>query len=1172
MNQFPEMNKILYFFFLLIAIPLSLRAASPDQQTKPELRFPFIENKGQWPADFFFSTSIPGGKVFLGKNEFRFHLIRPPAHGPHKGHNAKEMTPGGHVYSMEFAGASTQNIEAGGKTGPALYHFLLGNDPEKWGIDAACSEDVLYRNVYPGIDLKVKGGTDFKYDFILKPGADPKRIRLRFSGVDNLSIRKGRLLIPTSAGLVEEHIPYAFQVIAGREVAVDCRFRLQGKEVSFIPGKKYDARYPLVIDPALKFFTYSGSLSDNWGSTAASDRFGNGYLAGTVYGNSFPVTLGAYDLSFNGNPQNASDTYDIGIQKFSPDGSQMLYCTFLGGNQADNPHSINVDAQGNLLIMGSTSSLNFPVVAGAFQLGFAGGNPTDPLGFGYTMANGSDLFISRLSATGNLLLNSTFIGGSGNDGIMETSDTLVMNYGDQYRGDIAIAPDNGVVVSSYTTSSDFPLNQAFQQAAGGQMEGIVFRLSADFSQLVWSTYLGGSGNDALLSVHLQGNNKVLVCGGSTSLNFPVTPNAINAQAPLPGSSRSGRTNAVVSSFQLSDGSLLSSTYLGSSLYDQAYLVESDDENNVYILGQTLGPLTLSAGVFGSEAGTILLMKCNPDLTAVAWQTKIGASGTGLVPSAFLVDSCERIYFSGWGGTNNYGRSSGFMGGTVQQLPTTSGAIKATSTTSSEFYFAVLSPDAKNLEFGSFFGGASRGEHVDGGMSRFDKSGTITQAVCGCRSGNNFIPGTAGAYSQNILSGNCNQGLIKMELGILRAFFSIFASTTGCNNTVNFSNQSLNGLAYTWYFGDGDSLVSTAAQVSHIYPSGGTYIVTLYASNPFFCKNAVNIFTDTITVNPQNNLPVDTLYIRYCPGDTFQVTLPFLPGVTRTWLNTTYFVSPPNTSNPVIAPAAPLLYPIRNVNLQGCSTISYVRTLAPANQQLSVLALTDEDKCSARAKVRLKAISNGSEFYRWNVNGQVFTGDSLLFENPTPGPYRIVLFGVKQSCRDSAEKKIEISPYDFRVESAFAIRQESNSCEKKSVFFENQTKSASGFLWDFGDGRTSIETNPVIQYEKKGKYRISLIAANTFCRDTAFQMLDFSPVSVPSLVTLNDDEKNDFFELRGFEVKVAISVFNRWGKAVFESENYQNNWPASREIEHGVYFIHLKPENGQGCRQWVLVEK
>jgi hypothetical protein len=184
----------------------------------------------------------------------------------------------------------------------------------------------------------------------------------------------------------------------------------------------------------------------------------------------------------------------------------------------------------------------------------------------------------------------------------------------------------------------------------------------------------------------------------------------------------------------------------------------------------------------------------------------------------------------------------------------------------------------------------------------------------------------------------------------------------------------------------------------------------------------------------------------------------------------------------------------------------------------------------------------------------------------------VLFGVKQSCRDSAEKKIEISPYDFRVESAFAIRQESNSCEKKSVFFENQTKSASGFLWDFGDGRTSIETNPVIQYEKKGKYRISLIAANTFCRDTAFQMLDFSPVSVPSLVTLNDDEKNDFFELRGFEVKVAISVFNRWGKAVFESENYQNNWPASREIEHGVYFIHLKPENGQGCRQWVLVEK
>lgn len=1172
MRPLPDLKKIFAFFLVLAGLPFVGHPARQKALNTEESAFPFVENKGQWPQGVFFCSSITGGKVFLGKDEFRFNLMAPRPHGPHEGHHSKEKHYRGHVYRMHFPGSHAEKVLATGKKGKTMFHYFLGNDPAKWGPDASCTEAVLYKNLYPGIDLKVKGGSDFKYDFILKAGADAGMIRLRFDGVKNLKIRNGRLQIPTAAGLVEEHIPYAYQTIGGKETAVDCRFLLRGNEVQFQLGKHYDRRYPLVIDPALKFFTYSGSISDNWGSTAASDRFGNGYLAGTVYGNTFPTTLGAYDISFNGNINNSNNTYDIGIQKFSPDGSQLLYCTFLGGAEADNPHSINVDAQGNLVVMGSTSSLNFPVRPGAFQPNFAGGNQVVPLGFGYFMNNGSDLFVSRLAANGNLLLHSTLIGGSGNDGIMGTNDTLVMNYGDQYRGDIAIAPDNGVVVASYTTSSDFPVNQAFQPGTGGRLDGVVFRLSADFSQLIWSTYLGGSGSDALFSVHLQGNDRVLVCGGSTSLNFPVSANAIQTQAPPSTSTRSGRTNAVVSSLLLGNGSMAASTYLGGSLYDQAYLVESDEQNHVYVLGQTLGPVPITGGTYGSPTGTVSLQKCNPDLSAVIWQTQIGASETGLVPSAFLVDTCERIYFSGWGGTNNYGRSSGYMGGTVQQLPTTSGAIKATSTTSSEFYFAVLSPDAQNLEFGSFFGGASRGEHVDGGMSRFDKSGTITQAVCGCRSGNNFIQGTVGAYSRNILSGNCNQGLIKMQLGELRAFFSIFSSTTGCNNTVNFSNQSLNGLSYAWYFGDGDSLVSTSGQVSHTYPSGGTYIVTLYARNPLFCKNSVNVFVDTITVNPQNNLPLDTIDVRYCEGDTIQVNLPALPGVTRTWLNTSYFISPPNTVNPIIAPGAPLLYPILNVNLEGCTSLSYVRTLSSGDLILSIASEAQEDKCASQARLRLAASSNGSEFYRWKVNGQVFTGDSLRFDNPLPGPYRIILFGIRQSCIDSTETQLSVAPYQFRVESAFSLRQETRSCEEKFVFLENQSSPADQYVWDLGDGRSSKETNPVIRYEKQGKYRISLVASNPFCRDTATRILDYKPLLLPNLVTLNRDGKNDFFEIQGLDGKAGISVFNRWGKLIFEAESYQNNWPEPEKIETEVYFIHVKTEKGDGCRQWVLVEK
>jgi PKD repeat protein len=1174
-RTYAMMSKAIFTLFIsaLLSVQASGNNPSPKNQAEND-PFPFVENKGQWPKDIYFSSSIVGGKVFLGRNEFRFHLIAPKPHGHHAGHeHEKEKTPGGHVYRMLFLGSNLESARGAGKMGKTKYHYLLDNDPEKWGKNAACWEDVFYQNLYPGIDLKIKGGKDFKYDFCIEPNTPVNQIKLRFEGVKNLKIKNGKLQIPTALGLVEEHIPYAFQIIQGKNIPVGCEFVLKGNDIQFKMGKTYNPKFPLVIDPALIFFSYSGSLSDNWGSTAAADRFGNGYLAGTIYGNRFPYNLGAYDTTFNGNISDPNNTYDIGIQKFNSAGNELIFCTYLGGNEADNPHSINVDNQDNLVIMGTTSSLNFPLSSNAFQNQFAGGISIAPLGFGYEMVNGSDLFVTRISSNGSNLLHSTYLGGSRNDGIMGRSDTLVMNYGDQYRGDLAITSDNGVVVSSYTTSQDFPTQSGFQPNNRGLQDGIVFRLSPDFSQLIWSSYLGGGGNDALFSVHLQGNDRVLVCGGTTSRNFPVTANAIKGQANPPTNSRSGRTDPVVASFNVNTGNLLASTYLGSSQYDQAYLIESDESANVYIVGQTLGSMVRTPGCFGQDAGTVLLQKCNPDLSSVIWQTKIGNTiSTGLVPSALLVDSCERIYFSGWGGINNYERSSGFMGGNVLGLPTTVGAIKQTSTTSSEFYFAVLSPDAQNLEYGSFFGGSSRGEHVDGGMSRFDKSGTITQAICGCRSGNNFVPGSQGSYSPSIRSINCNQGLIKLELGILKAFFSIFASTTGCNNTVSFTNQSLNGLQYAWYFGDGDSLVSSASPILHTYALPGTYIVTLYARNPQFCKTTVNAYRDTITIGPQNALPQDTIKIQYCKGDTIQVNLPVIPGVTRRWLNTTYFISPANTQNPVIVPLQPIIYPIRNTSLDGCTTISYVQTLMKSDLILSIEVDSAVDKCASKASLRFTGFSNGAEFYRWNVNGQTFTGPRVNFENPLQGTYKAILYGIKNTCTDSVNRLVIIPPYQFKTESVFTFSQEIESCFTKKVYFKNQSQNTNQYEWDLGNGTTLNEKDPVIQYNKEGKYPVSLIVKNQFCRDTNTQVVEYKPFFVPNLVTLNEDDKNDRLEIPGLEKRTGLSVFNRWGKSVFESAEYQNDWPESEKIENGVYFIYLRFENGNACKQWVMVER
>ena len=351
----------------------------------------------------------------------------------------------------------------------------------------------------------------------------------------------------------------------------------------------YNPDFELVIDPVLVFATYNGANTDNFGMTATYGYDGTAYSGGTVYGNDYPMPdNGAYDVNSNFTvPNGPMGITDVFVSKFDEDGAQMLWSTFLGGGTdnmgTETAHSMICDGANNLYLFGSTSSPDFPVSIGAFNTVHNGGDAG--YNFGSTGVNhsafGIDLFVSKLSADGTSLLGSTYVGGSGNDGVNYNAANfgafteLTSNYGDNFRGEIMLDNANNVIVASCTHSNDFPVVNAIQNANGGNQDGTVFKLSADFSELLFSTYYGGSENDACYSVKVDESDNLIFAGGTKSSNLPGM--GVGYQNTYGG----GETDGFVVKTPPSGTSITNASYIGMGQYDQVFFVEIDRVNSVF---------------------------------------------------------------------------------------------------------------------------------------------------------------------------------------------------------------------------------------------------------------------------------------------------------------------------------------------------------------------------------------------------------------------------------------------------------------------------------------------------------------------------------------------------------------------------------------------------------------
>lgn len=928
--------------FILISFSFTAWAGNDFVKVKKQPHLPpsieFIENQGQWPGNILYKSNLPGGELYIENGHLvyvfysqddvaKVHDIR---HGTAEPSGSGDMKVRGHRFDFEFVDANTTTSYSGIKKRSNYYNFFIGNDQGKWKGKVPAFQQTYASNMWDGIDYRIYSqDVDLKYDFIVHPGSDPNQVRIRAKYLENIRLKHGNLYLTTSVNEMIDMKPIAYQKKGGKYQYIPCDFVLQGDEISFKFPEGYDPTIELVIDPKLIFSSYTGSTQDNWGITATYDAAGNLYAGGMVRNTgSYPTTTGAFQTNYNGG-------WEMGISKFNSNGTALLYSTYLGGSKVDLPHSLVVAPGGQLVVMGTTSSTDYPVSTNAYDnsFGFTGvGNRS--LMQNSVVFNGSDIVVTKFNSGGTALIGSTYMGGNSYDGI--NSNVLRFNYGDEFRGEVVVDGSGNCYVASTTESNNFPVTNGSTHG-GGTQDAVIFMLDSLLSNLTWSTYLGGIADDAAYSIQVNGSGLAIVGGGTASGNFPTTSGVINP-APL------GGIDGFVTLINTVGGIVLSSTRLGTSAYDQTYFIQLDDSGYVYAAGQTEGnypvqPSTVYSNSFSGQ----FVHKMNVSLTQTVFSTVFGTGGTSsnvdidISLSAFLVNQCGHIYVAGWGGNINANLSNA-TSSTTNGLPVTAGAHKPT-TDGNDFYLIVLDEDADSLLYATFFGGnnANSGEHNDGGTSRFDKRGIVYQAVCaGCGGNNTFPTSPPNVWSTTNNSSNCNMGVIKFDLAQFKANIGLDSVTKVCiPGSVKFNNTSDGGNSYFWDFGDGDT--SNQFEPTHIYSDTGIFTVMLVVHDSLSCFE-----TDTTYITVNGEAPpeahIDSVPV-ICPGDS--IMLQAYGGLKYEWFPKTQ-ISNDTVSNPTVYPPTTTTYQVVVSDSCGSDTSNLI---AYDSAIVDVVVATDNSSAS-----------------------------------------------------------------------------------------------------------------------------------------------------------------------------------------------------------------------------------
>ena len=1144
------MKHYLYFLPLLLLFPFSISFGNNGIR--------FTENKGQWEEPFLFKANLGNGALFVEKNSFTYNFYNSDNYHFHN-FNPKEKNENfkSHAFRINFLAANKEVTIASKNAFPEYYNYFLGKDAKNWQSNVKAYQLIHYHNLYNNIDLALYSlGDKLKYDVIINPGGKINEVQLLYEGTDNLSIdEKGNLHITTSVNEIIEQKPYAYQLINGEKIEVPCQFILNNNVVSFQLLKDYKKKYPLIIDPVLVFASYSGSTADNFGMTATYGYDGSLFAGGTAFNVGYPTTLGAFDSSFNGIA--AYGITDVVITRYDSTGTNLIYSTYIGGTEAETVHSIIANENNELYIYGATSSTNFPVTSGAYDTSFNGGSYLFFSSNGTKFNNGTDIYVAKINPTGTNLLGCTYIGGSANDGVNHTVnltyDTLMNNYGDQYRGEIMLDEDGNCYVASSTKSADFPFLNGFDNTLNGHQDAVVFKFNTNLTSLVWSTYLGGSNADAGFSIKVDTNNYVYVCGGTNSVDFPATLGAINT------SFQGGKADGYITKIDTNGSAILAATYIGTNSYDQCYFIDIDRFGSIYTVGQTEGSMPIINAPYANLNSGQFIQRISNNLTAIDYSTLFGNGNINseFSPAAFLVDRCENVYVSGWGGN--------ILNGTpLTGMPTTANAPQPTSGDGFNFYLFVLERNAQSMLFGTYFGGNQSQEHVDGGTSRFDKNGIVYQSVCAGCWGNSDFPTTSGAWSNYNNSSFCNNGIFKFDFEIIpKAAFSVDTFQGCAPLTITFTNTSNNSDTYLWDFGGGD----TTSQIFNpikTYITPGVYQVSLLITDSI-C-NTVDTAFQTITVSPPITVSGgDTT--TTCDTTTLEV---FTTGglVSFIWSTNNQFTDTINSnlsdSSLLVTVTDTTWYYVMATNGVCAAIDSFL-----VNYVGFQIQTHDTGTClGVQVPLCVTNLSNYSLTYNWTPVSSIISGvnSTCPIVNPDSITTYTVVAQNSYGCIDS--DTAQVTPSGFNPNNINIWADKDTLYDGEGTVIHVTPNSGFTYLWSPPFFLTSLNSSdPTATPPTTITYTVLLTEIATGCVYTvsytiyAFEVNCGEPdVFIPNAFTPNRDNENDVLFVRGRNVKeMVLKIYDRWGELVFETDQQKNGWDGTfnaKLVDPGVFVYYL----------------
>jgi hypothetical protein len=685
----------------------TLTAEQQKQLEKVSSNLVFIENKGQWHSDVLYLCRMGGLDAWITRYgvNYTFYKLEEAVSTERKEHaipdkfEHKDYNMVGHRVLMKLQNYNPNPAREGKEKQEGYYNYFIGNDPSKHASYVGLYKEAVVKDVYKGIDLRYyfdKGG--LRYDYVVHPGADPSQIVFMLEGSDKTYVNeRGNLVFTTRFGEVAMAELKTYQ--ERDKKVITSQFIKRGGKWG-IALASYDKTQALIIDP-LVYSTYIGGSGEDRGYGIAVDGSGNAYVTGYTWSTNYDVTAGAFQTTYGGG------NWDVFVTKLNASGSGLVYSTYIGGSANDYGEGIVLDGSGNTYVTGATGSTDYDITAGAFQ----------------TTKEGSyNVFVTQLNASGSGLVYSTYIGGSGIDygygialdgsgnayvtgytqstdfdvtaGAFQTTNggwrdvfvtqlnasgsglvysTYIGGSNEDYGYGIAVDGSGNAYVTGYTNSTDYDVTSgAFQTTyGGGSYDVFVTKLNASGSGLVYSTYIGGSGEDRGYGIAVDGSGNAYVTGKTSSTNYDVTAGAFQT-------TNGGSPDVFVTKLDASGSGLVYSTYIGGNGGDESWGIAVDGSGNAYVTGRT--------------------SSTNYDITPAAFQTtkggfddvfvtKLNATGSGLVYSTYI-----------GGGLDDYGygiavdvSGNAYVTGltTASDYDVTSGAFQTTKDGSSDVFVTKL---------------------------------------------------------------------------------------------------------------------------------------------------------------------------------------------------------------------------------------------------------------------------------------------------------------------------------------------------------------------------------------------------------------------------------------------------------------------------------------------------